>query len=250
MSLDDLELELRKLPGVQSAAFSETDDAVFVHVYAGDGAAPGLATAAAHLATRYFERPVTVELVRWRTVPAQTSEAAGDHASDAAPGHVSDRVELADDEESTRHPRPGAIESAAVVAHDATPARERWPERVQLVGILASPDTDELEVRVSWDGRQSVGRAPASRGLMGAMEATFEAVRAFADSLPFQPGWARTIETIWQTQFLVATAVIGPEHTAPRYGLAAGNSPVEAAARSTLHALNRTLTGELHTNGQ
>ena len=28
MSLDDLELQLRKLPGVQSAAFSETDDTV------------------------------------------------------------------------------------------------------------------------------------------------------------------------------------------------------------------------------
>ncbi len=249
MSLDDLELQLRKLPGVQSATFSETDDAVFVHVYAGDGPAPGLATAAAHLATRYFERPVTVELVRWRTVPAATSNAVPDHTGGAAPGHVNDRVELADEEESIQHPRPPAIEPAGVVARNVPPARQR-PERVQLVAILASPDTDELEVRVSWDGQQSVGRAPASRGLMGAVEATFEAVRAFADSLPFQPGWARTIETLWQTQFLVATAVIGPEHTAARYGLAAGDSPVEAAARSTLHALNRTLTGQLHVNGQ
>jgi hypothetical protein len=248
VNLDDLELQLRKLPGVQSAGFSETDDAVFVHIHADDGPAHGLATAAAHLAIRYFERPVTVELVRWRTVPAPTSEAATDHGSGAAP--APERVELADDKESIQHPRPPAIESAAVVARDAPSARERRAKRVQLVAILASPDTDELEVRVSWNGQQSVGRAPASRGLMGSVEATFEAVRTFADSLPFQPGWARTIETIWQTQFLVATAVIGPEHTAARYGLAAGDSPVEAAARATLHALNRTLTGELHTNGQ
>lgn len=249
MSLDDLELELRKLPGVQSAAFSEADDTVLVHLHAGDSPAPRLATEATLIATRHFEQPVTVELVRWRTVSAPTSDAAAHHATGVALTPVNAPVELADGEEPMHARRP-AIEPGAVVPLDAPPARDPRPERVQLIAILTSPDTDQLEVLVSWDGHRSVGRAPASRGLMGAVEATFEAVRAFADSLPFRPGWARTIETNSRRQFLVATAVMAPGHATARYGLAAGDSPIEAAARATLHALNRTLTGELHANGQ
>lgn len=35
-TIDDLELELRKLPGVRSAGFSERDDMLFVQLHVGD----------------------------------------------------------------------------------------------------------------------------------------------------------------------------------------------------------------------
>ncbi|HUF85261.1 MAG TPA: hypothetical protein VMQ81_11800, partial [Acidimicrobiia bacterium] len=88
MNLDDLELELRKLPGVRATGFSERDDMLFVQVHAGgpdDPGDSGLALQASRIAARHSERPVAVELVRWRE--------AGRGASSRAP--VADAPRLA-----------------------------------------------------------------------------------------------------------------------------------------------------------
>ncbi|MCZ7525021.1 MAG: hypothetical protein M5U14_00690 [Acidimicrobiia bacterium] len=222
MTLDDLELELRKLPGVRAAGFTERDDVLLVQLHvAAAPAEPGLAVQATRIACRHSERPVAVELVRWRTVGAPAPVNGGERAE--AEGVVA----LAEEE---------AREAAAPV---------RAERRVRLLAVLTFPDTDELEVHLTLDGRRTIGRAAASEGLLGAVEATIDALQAFTGELAFAPGWARVLETAVGEPFLVAVGLAGAGEAAPRHGLATGSSPIEAASRATLHALNRTVALDL-----
>jgi hypothetical protein len=112
-----------------------------------------------------------------------------------------------------------------------------------LLAVLAFPDTDELEVHLILEGKRTIGRAAASNGLVGAVEATIDAVRGLG--APFEPRakWARALDdTNDDDRVVVAVALEGlDDETALQYGLAAGASPIDAAARSTLDALNRRL---------
>jgi len=61
---------------------------------------------------------------------------------------------------------------------------------------------------------------------------------------PFEPTplWARAIESAQDERVVVAVALGNVITDAPiDYGMAAGASPIDAAARSTLDALNRRL---------
>ncbi|HET9729384.1 MAG TPA: hypothetical protein VFR41_08190, partial [Acidimicrobiia bacterium] len=85
--------------------------------------------------------------------------------------------------------------------------------------------------------------AAASNGLVGAVEATIDAVRGLG--APFEPRakWARALDdTADDDRVVVAVAIehVGEDNVL-HYGLAAGASPIDAAARSTLDALNRRL---------
>jgi len=232
VTLDDLEIELRKLPGVRAAGFAERDDVLLVQLQVGTTSEPGLPLAASRIAHRHSERPVAVELVRWRNLPAPAAPApapAPAPASSAAPE------------------TPAAAEAAATtsdvgVSLDLT--RDPPERRVRLLAVLTFPDTDELEVHLTLDGRRTIGRAAASRGLLGAVEATLDALRAFAPTLALNPGWARPIDVSSEEPFLVACEVSSGEGPA-RHGIASGSSPIEAAARASLHALNRTLSRSL-----
>jgi hypothetical protein len=87
VNLDELELELRKLPGVRSTGFTERDDLLFVQVHVEEPLAdvgPGLALHVSRIAARHSERPVAVELVRQ---PAAVPRAAGleEGADDSLP---------------------------------------------------------------------------------------------------------------------------------------------------------------------
>jgi hypothetical protein len=222
MTLDDLEIELRKLPGVRAAGFSERDDVLLVQLQVGAASEPGLPLQATRIAHRHSERPVAVELVRWRSLPAPAA------AAPASPVSTPEAPET-----------PRAEASATV---DLTP--EPSERRVRLLAVLTFPDTDELEVHLTLDGRRTIGRAPASRGLLGALEATLDALRAFAPALTLDSGWARPIDVSSDEPFLVACEVsAGPGRAC--HGIATGSSPIEAAARATLHALNRTLARSL-----
>lgn len=227
MTLDDLEIELRKLPGVRAAGFSERDDVLLVQLQVGEASEAGLPLQASRIAHRHSERPVAVELVRWRTLPA-TAGAAAPASPAAAPAA----------------PVPGddATTDAATTTVDLT--REPDERRVRLLAVLTFPDTDELEVHLTLDGRRTIGRAAASRGLLGAVEATLDALRAFAPALTLEPGWARPIDVSSDEPFLVACEVSAGPGPA-RHGIATGASPIEAAARASLHALNRTLARSL-----
>ena len=79
--------------------------------------------------------------------------------------------------------------------------------RPRLLAVLVFPDTDELEVHLILDGRRTIGRAPASRGLVGAVEATIEAVRGLG--APIRPAreWARVLDSNGDGRVLVAVAL-------------------------------------------
>ncbi|MGZ8764653.1 MAG: hypothetical protein ACXW2C_03040 [Acidimicrobiia bacterium] len=222
MTLDDLEIELRKLPGVRAAGFSERDDVLLVQLQVGDASEPGLPLRATRIAHRHSERPVAVELVRWRSMPASATTPS------PAPAPTTETPVV-----------PGADTEPTV---DLT--REPAERRVRLLAVLTFPDTDELEVHLTLAGRRTIGRAAASRGLLGAVEATLDALRAFAPTLTLGPGWARPIDVSSNEPFLVACEVSAGAGAA-RHGIATGSSPIEAAARASLHALNRTLARSL-----
>ncbi|MDQ1520398.1 MAG: hypothetical protein QOI55_1471 [Actinomycetota bacterium] len=222
MTLDDLELELRKLPGVHSAGFEERDDVLLIQLHAGSerGDQP-LPVAASRIAARHSDRPVAVEVVRWRNppevhpTPAVVPEAGGTGTAGA---------------------------EGASRAGDGEGDGEEESHRPRLLAVLAFPDTDEVEVHLILDGRRTIGRAPGSRGLVGVAEATIEALSGFGADFDPKPRWARPLEPNGADEGTVLIAVAIDDDTIARYGLAAGASSIDATARATLDAVNRRMT--------
>jgi hypothetical protein len=215
-TLDDLELELRKLPGVHSAGFEERDDVLLIQLHAGpERSEQPLPVAATRIAARHSDRPVAVEVVRWRDTPAPAPlPAPTPPAVTGGTGGTGEGGDGEGEEESTR-PR--------------------------LLAVLAFPDTDEVEVHLILDGRRTIGRAPGSRGLVGVAEATIEALSGFGADFEPKPRWARPLEPNGDdTMVLIAVAI--DDDDVARYGLAVGASSIDATARATLDALNRRLS--------
>lgn len=218
--LDDLELELRKLPGVRSAGFTERDDMLFVQVHAvPSGSGSSVALQATRLASRHTQQQVAVELVRWHEA-----------APPAEPTNNGDTHEEHHDDVDT------------TVDLTLEPPAER-DARVKLLAVLSFPDTDEIEVHVTLAGQRTIGRAAGSRGLVAAVDATIDALREFLPALVFSPAWAREVDAAEEVGRVVAVGLT--DGRAPRHGIAAGDTDMEAAARATLDALNRTLALEL-----
>jgi hypothetical protein len=192
VSLDELEIELRKLPGVVAVAFVESDGLLVIEIQSAPDASDDLPRAVTDVAVERSGGTVAVEVVRW-----------GDG---------------------------GPFERES---------------RLRFVDVGTDPPSGTLLVRLARDAEESVGRAPTEHGLLGAVEATVYAVRAFLPGLSFLPGWARTIETLPDRRFLVVASVTDPEARDHRRGVAEGKTPIEAAARATLAALNRTVSRDL-----
>ncbi len=230
-SLDDLELELRKLPGVKAAGFDQRDDVLLVQLHVGDridSPEHPVPVEASRIVARHIDERSAVEIVRWRTIPA-----AG-----VAPPPVID-VPTADTAVTTE---PDVTPEPAPAPETEPPDDAETARRPRLLAVLAFPDTNELEVHLILDGRRTIGRAVSTDGLVGAVEATLAAVREIG--APFAPTalWARMIESGDDERVVVAVALGGVVADAPiDYGMAAGASPIDAAARSTLDALNRRL---------
>ena len=237
-SIDDLELELRKLPGVRSAGFDEFDDVLLVQLHVMDRQEKidhpdrndqPVPVSASRIAARHSDRPVTVEIVRWRNAPPVEPPLLAPAASETV-----ETNKTADSDEIVPA-RPAALEGSGE------------PARARLLAVLAFPDTDELEVHLVFDGRRTIGRAPVSSGIEGAVAATIDAVRDLGTGINARIVWVRALEDVGDAnQSVVAVAFDGVDARSPvRYGLAAGTSPVEAAARATLDALNRRLSRAL-----
>ncbi len=167
------------------------------------------------------------------------------HSSEVFDGDVSEDAQGDDSEEepeTTSEPEP--VNVIDVTQMEKAESLERAP-RTRLLAVLTFPDTDELEVHLSYKGRRGIGRAPASRGVLGASEAAIEALRTWAPDIEYEAVWARPMENgDGRKQYLVATELNDPANKT-LHGLATGASPIEAAARSTLHALNRTIAPAL-----
>jgi hypothetical protein len=222
-NLDDLELELRKLPGVRAAGFTERDDLLVVQVQVADGTpSPSLSQQAARIAYRHADKPVALEVVRWRTIEVPTG-----------PPAVA--------ESTLPPPAPPVAGGDAVAPH---PPRGDRVARVRLLAVLTFPDTDELEVHLTYEGRRVIGRAAASTGVNGAVGATLEGLANFAPELGADLLWAEELAGHEAAHASVVACAL-QAGGAPVLGIAAGGSRIEAAARSALHALNRTLEDRL-----
>ena len=119
--VDDLELELRKLPGVSAAGFDEQEDILLIQLHVRDDVddpQQSIPLAAARIAARYSHRPVAVEVVRWR--PSTSNVVAPE------PGPMP----------------PAEADNIRAIRDDRTEARAR------LLAVLAFPETDELEVHL------------------------------------------------------------------------------------------------------
>ncbi|MGZ4688383.1 MAG: hypothetical protein ACXVKA_02210 [Acidimicrobiia bacterium] len=280
MNLDDLELELRKLPGVRAAGFTERDDVLLIQLQvSGDTPPPNLPLQATRIAYRHSEKPVALEVVRWRVSPEPRDHAAPgvsplesalgsmagiepiDHANEPAPlapVAVIPSVEPPAEAEAELDADAGAATAAEVdagpksgavtttVAPPAPPVRvETREQRVRLLAVLTFPDTDELEVHLTFDGRRIIGRAVASNGILGVVEAMVDGLRVFVPQLEYRPSWARVLNDDGSTTHVVACELLAPDESR-RLGIASGASAIEAAARATLHALNRAISKHLY----
>jgi hypothetical protein len=217
-TLDELELELRRLPGVHSAGFEERDDVLLIQLHAGpERSDQPLPVAASRIAARHSDRPVAVEVVRWRNQPQPQPQP---------------------------QPAPAAVTAGpegASPAHTGEAGGEE-SHRPRLLAVLAFPDTDEVEVHLILEGRRTIGRAPGSRGLVGVAEATIEALSGFGADFDPKPRWARPLEPNGHDDGTVLIAVAIDDDTITRYGLASGASSIDATARATLDAVNRRLS--------
>ena len=267
MNVDDLELELRKLPGVRAAGFTERDDVLLIQLQVSGDAPPGnLPLQATRIAYRHSEKPVALEVVRWRvstesrdqdavaapTIDGALSAKAGIEPVEAAPAPPPAPVEApappeAPEPVETAEPTVEAEPPAAPVAVAAPPPPppvviQSREQRVRLLAVLTFPDTDELEVHLTFQGRRIIGRAVASNGILGVVEAMVDGLRVFVPRLEFSPSWARELDDERELH-LVAVELLALDSR--RLGIAAGASAIEAAARATLHALNRSIAKHL-----
>jgi hypothetical protein len=195
VGFDELELALRRLPGVVAVGCTEAEDLLVVEVQAGPGAGEEVAREATVLARQELadrHPQIAVEVVRWGDGPTRP---------------------------------PGS--------------------RLRLVEVTTDTSAGELAVHLAHGEEQAVGRAPTAHGLLAVVEATVSAILTFVPDLTYLPGWARTVETTPERRFLVVASVTDPEARAHLRGAAEGATPLDAAARATLAALNRTISREL-----
>ncbi len=226
-NLDDLELELRKLPGVRSAGFTDTADLLVVQVQvAGGQPSSTLPQQAARIAHRHADKPVSIEVVRWRTVEVLVPAAPSgtDPATDTSPPPIT----------------PTETVAASGPESSGDTPLERAQPRVRLLAVLTFPDTDELEVHLTFSGRRIIGRALASEGVSGAAKATLLGLTNFVPDLKAGVAWTEELSEHNSDDSIVVACAIDVDGI-KRHGIAGGGSRIEAAARATLHAVNRRL---------
>lgn len=254
MNVDDLELELRKLPGVRAAGFSEREDVLLIQLQvSGEPAPPNLPLQATRIAYRHSDKPVALEIVRWRVMPATRDHTGvggeGDQGVDVGldnGGGGIDETTTASLSEALApppEPVPIATEIARPAAAAPAPVAATRGTRVRLLAVLTFPDTDELEVHLTYEGRRIIGRATASHGLVAVVDAMVDGLKVFAPRLEYTSSWARVLDDD-REHHLVACELVAPDQSR-RLGIAAGASAIEATARATLHALNRTVARHL-----
>lgn len=113
--------------------------------------------------------------------------------------------------------------------------------RVRLIAVRVDQAEGEVEVHLSHGERRTVGRGP-SQALRSSAEATFDALVQLGAHLPFTIG---EVLAIGQEGVQTVLVALQPKHPSggTRHGAADGARLEEAAARATLHALNRWLSG-------
>ncbi len=184
VSLDALELQLRRLAGVVAVGFVETDDLVVIEVQAGPDAYEDLARDATVLAAEHVRGPVAVEVVRWGDGGPHVAEARlqlVDVTTDAAAGEVTVRLARGDDEAqgraSTAGGLPAAVEATVVAVRSFVPDLPYLPGWARTVET--TPDRRFLVVASITDPLTRTHRRGAAEGatpIEGAARATLAAL--------------------------------------------------------------------------
>ena len=216
-SLDDLEIALRKLPGVRSVGFITGADLTMVQLHIDDSRTVNtVPMQAARLAYRHAPGSVAVEVVRWRDAAQRSSG--------------SDTIIL-----------PGAGS-----ATDASAEEMRWIEpRVQIERVALSDDGLDVEVVLSFGSQRVIRKATISEGLVGVAAATVSALREIVGDIDYEPAWAHVVRPHPDAERMVAIGLTDDVLDETRTGIAAASTPPEAAVRATMQALNRTLAARL-----
>jgi hypothetical protein len=207
--LDNLELELRKIEGVTGVGFDVEDGRLLVDVLVAGGLQPaaGLRTLAEERCRAHTDIPYIVAINGLR--PALDGDAGGPATS---------------------------AEGSTAAAMGGRPSRVRidsirpW--------ISSGDDLAEVEVVLVVRGRQ--GRGRGRRDVAGVTNATIQALRSLDIEIPFQAK-ASEAPLPESTSHAVVVLLEGTEGGGRLYGVARAEEPEEAAARATLHALNRWL---------
>lgn len=190
-TLDTLELELRRLPGVVGVGFTDEGETLVVHVLGDESV----------LQAGELRRQITQQ----------------------ARSHL-DRtlvIELEDVEPPAAGPERG---------------------RVRLEAVRVDEFSKGLDVHVAFGARRAVGRAEAGSP-RAAVAATLEALDGLGARLPFRIDAATA--SLRDGPEHAVVVVLEPADGQPKlYGVARARSVEEAAARATLHALNRYLARE------
>lgn len=110
---------------------------------------------------------------------------------------------------------------------------------LEVVAVRADAPPGEIEVHLRGGDVRTVGRAPASAGLVGAAEAALSAWHARPAAPRRSLTWARVVESAGDTRYVVAVAIADPHHVTVAHGIGGGSTALDAAARATADALSR-----------
>jgi hypothetical protein len=176
VSLDDLELELRRLPGVLSVGFSETEGLVIVELQAGPEAPEELARNATLLAVEHLGDHTAVEIVRWGDGPPGPNEVRlrlVEVTSDPAVGELAVHLALGDERAvgraSSAHGLLGVVEATVFAVRTFLPeltylpgwARtiETTPERRFIVVASVTDPEARSHLRAAAEGENPLDAA-------------------------------------------------------------------------------------------
>ena len=131
-------------------------------------------------------------------------------------------------------------EAVVEVVGASAPRPPESARRVRLLATIALPD-GEIEVHLAMGERRTIGRRRQADATAAAVEAALDALGAMDLTIPFSLRWVGPIGE--NSEHAIAVSLRASDGSGGRYGVASAPEPTEAAARATLAALNRFLSG-------
>lgn len=184
MSLDDLEVQLRRLPGVVAVSLVEADGLLLVEVQAGPDAYDDLPRDATVLAREHTDASVAVEVVRWGDGGPHEHEgrlSLVEITTDPAAGELTVRLARGEQEAvgraSTAAGLPAAVEATVYAIRAFLPDLTYLPGWARTVET--TPDRRFLVVASVTDPLARTNRRGAAEGatpIEGAARATLAAL--------------------------------------------------------------------------
>jgi hypothetical protein len=184
VNLDELEVELRRLPGVLAVSLVEADGLLFVEIQAGDEAHDGLARDVTVATREHTDQSVAVEVVRWGDGGPHEHERRlrlVEITTDPAAGELTVRLARGEEESvgraSTAAGLPAAVEATVYAIRAFLPDLTYLPGWARTVET--TPDRRFLVVASVTDPLARTNRRGAAEGatpIEGAARATLAAL--------------------------------------------------------------------------